>query len=284
MCKFTRVNLKTRAELVSPNPFRWLVLIAIDWAVVCVVIFIALTMQSLALFWLASLVIGNRQHAIAFMAHDAAHGTASKNKKLNDILGSIFAFWPIGAGLFAYRDFHFKHHRHVGTSLDPELKHKHWARPQYLPPLRFKKFAVYIFKDLLGFAVVDFFRLIRLIPPVHYLDVVGPLVLNGLFIFVCYRVAHIEVALLWYFSLISSFWASFRVRIWIEHVGTSETHRVDLPGWFSLLFAPHWSSYHYEHHRWPSIPCWNLPKARLLDTQQPILSLSQLVQNLSSGK
>ena len=45
-----------------------------------------------------------------------------------------------------------------------------------------------------------------------------------------------------------------------------------------MLFAPHNVWYHYEHHRWASIPFYNLPAARKLDTSVPVMTLTELYQ------
>ena len=47
---------------------------------------------------------------------------------------------------------------------------------------------------------------------------------------------------------------SFRLRLWLEHQGTPETHRLHLNFWQAALLAPHNSWLHWEHHTWPTIP------------------------------
>jgi hypothetical protein len=87
------------------------------------------------------------------------------------------------------------------------------------------------------------------------------------------------VIALWFGALATSYWAFFHLRMWIEHVGTDGTHRVYLSWWQRLLFAPHNTWYHYEHHRWPSVPCHLLPRARLLDQTVPIVTWSELLRH-----
>ena len=67
--------------------------------------------------------------------------------------------------------------------------------------------------------------------------------------------------LLWYAGLVTTFMMSFRLRLWLEHQGTPETHRLHLNFWQAPLLAPHNSWMHWEHHSWPTVPYHRLAKA-----------------------
>ena len=269
------INIKA---LSAPSSLRWLSLVFVDWLFIVGALGTAYYFQNLFAYWAASLVIGNRLHALSIMGHDAAHRTASKRKSLNDTLACLFAFWPIGVGLNGYRDFHFTHHRNVGTSSDPELKHKQWSTPQYELPLRQGVLLKYVLKDLIGFAVKEVWSLILVVKPRSTLDIAGPLLMISSFWLVCLLTGNAWILALWYFSIVTSFWACFRMRVWIEHVGTRSTHRVHTNSLARIVFAPHGAGYHFEHHQWPSVPCWNLGKARLAETLTPILTLTQIMK------
>ncbi len=268
------INIK---QLSDPSSLRWLSLAFVDWFYIVGAFGVAYYFQNLFVYWLASLVIGNRQHALSIMGHDGAHHTASKKKSLNDILTCLLTFWPLATGLKGYRDFHFAHHRTVGTSSDPEIKHKQWAL-EYGLPLRRGALLKYVLKDLLGFGVKGVWSLILCIKPHSPVDIAGPVVMISSFWVVCLLTGNGWILALWYFSICTSFWASFRLRIWMEHIGTRSTHRVHLNYWASIVFAPHGAAYHFEHHEWPAVPCWNLGKARLAETLTPVLSLTQIRQ------
>ena len=169
----------------DPNSLRWLSLVFVDWFYIVGALGAAYYFQNVFVYWLASLVIGNRLHALSIMGHDGAHHTASRRKSLNDILVCLFAFWPLGVGLNGYRDFHFAHHRNVGTSSDPELKHKQWATPEYGLPLGQGALLKYVLKDLIGFGAKGVWSLILLIKPRSTLDIAGPLLMISSFWLVC---------------------------------------------------------------------------------------------------
>jgi fatty acid desaturase len=77
-------------------------------------------------------------------------------------------------------------------------------------------------------------------------------------------------------ALGTSFGAVFRLRVWTEHVGTADVHRISARLFYQLIFLPHNTWCHFEHHRFPSVPFWNLPKARALETETHIDTLEAL--------
>jgi hypothetical protein len=84
--------------------------------------------------------------------------------------------------------------------------------------------------------------------------------------------------LFWYGGLVTTFMMSFRLRLWLEHQGTPETHRVHLNFWQAPLLAPHCSWLHWEHHSWPTIPYHRLADARRHADEKPVLTLGELLQ------
>ena len=83
---------------------------------------------------------------------------------------------------------------------------------------------------------------------------------------------------------------SFRLRLWLEHQGAPETHRLSLNFWQAALLAPHNASHHWEHHKYPTIPYHRLAELRKHDTEQPVWTLRELLQwfthadDMSSGQ
>jgi fatty acid desaturase len=270
-------------RLAVPSTVRWLALAAANWAAIAGAIAVAVQDGSLIALWVATLVVGNRQHALAFLGHDGAHGAVSSTRPLNDALTSMIALWPLGVGLHGYRRFHWRHHRHVGTPQDPELVHKSWAAPEYALPTTGRRLALHCVRDLLGHGARDLVRLIRLTPPARAADVVGPLAMASVLVAVSVLAREPRVIAVWYLSVVTSFWATFRVRVWLEHMGTTGTIRARVPWLFAMLFAPHGGAFHYEHHRWPRIPCWSLARARELDREEPIVELRELFARFASS-
>jgi fatty acid desaturase len=58
-------------------------------------------------------------HGISLFTHEAVHGTLCHNRVLNDVCGALCAF-PVLQTCRAYRVLHLKHHTHLGDSGDPD--------------------------------------------------------------------------------------------------------------------------------------------------------------------
>ena len=114
---------------------------------------------------LALLVIGNRQHALAILGHDGTHFTLSHDRRLNDFLTNLFAFWPIGLTVSGYRALHFRHHKHTGTEDDPELGHKRSRSPQWDLPAKPSRILKYAALDIVGGSFPDYLIILKYSKP-----------------------------------------------------------------------------------------------------------------------
>ncbi len=274
---------KKAFPLMEPSFARWMIRVLINWVEV-VALFLAMAwLHHPVGYVLGVILLATRQHALSIMAHDGAHRAISRNHAFNDLVTCIFTFWALGIGLDGYRKFHFEHHAKVGTEADPELIHKRWARPEWALPLTRTRLFFYVLKDLVGFAVVDIIRLIRIVKPVSVLDRIGPVLLWLPVLAVMYFTHTLWIAAVWWISVNTAYWAIFRLRIWTEHTGTNDVHRITARGWQRFLFQPHNTWCHHEHHLWPSIPCWNLPHARKLVSQPSPQTIGSLFSDYENA-
>ncbi|HEV3002836.1 MAG TPA: fatty acid desaturase family protein [Pirellulales bacterium] len=268
----------------SPNLVRWLLPLGLDWTCIVLTFVLAGTIDYWAVYVLAIFVIGTRQHALAIMGHDGAHRLACRPRWLNDLVTVLFCFWPLGLGISAYRKHHFTHHRHPGTYIDPELAYKRSRAPQWdLPSPRRRPF-LYFMKDIVGLGLADLVYVMLVVPPVRVMDLLGPLLWWTVALAVIISTGGVWILAVWFLALVTSFWAMFRLRIWTEHLGTGDVHRISAHWWQRLLFLPHNTWCHFEHHRWPTVPCWNLPAARALDQSTRIWRLAELLDAYRSSK
>jgi len=268
-------DLEIVQQYSQPSVHRWLKRALIDWTLIVITFYLADKSNHILGYWVASLFIGTRQHSLALLAHDGAHRTISRNRRLNDLLTQAFTFWPMGMGLAAYRRMHFKHHQCLGTTKDPELLQKNFLTPDFDVPFKATSLWFCLIKDLCGLGFFSAFNVIRTSPPVAK-DLKGIIPTSLMAASVLLWFGHWEVFAVWYWSIGTSLWASFRVRTWIEHMATTKTQRVKANWWQKILFCPQNADFHYEHHKWPSVPCWNLPKARLQDEGTPIMTVKEL--------
>jgi fatty acid desaturase len=272
---------RVAALAANSNIGRWLGLTLLDWSVIVGAIAIAGYSNNLIVYWLASVVIGNRQQALGIMGHEGAHGLICGNKRLNNTLADALCFWCFGASFYRYREFHLKHHRTLGTLDDPELplRDKLIARPVGRLTI-----ARYFVGYMLGLDILKFSKILMLIRPRGIRQSVGPYSTVILAWALCLWFGAYWVLALWYFSLFTSFWAFLRMRELTEHTGTTRTHRLALPMWQRVLWSPHWISWHYEHHAHSNVACWNLPALRqqMANDPTPIMTSGEFYDWLAT--
>src|ERR1017187_5953910 len=102
-------------DLSRRTALPWLRDAVLDWTVIACALDLVHVFSNPVTWLLALLIIGNRQHALAILGHDGTHFTLSHDRKLNDRLTNLIAFWPLGLTVSGYRTLHFRHHKHAGT-------------------------------------------------------------------------------------------------------------------------------------------------------------------------
>jgi fatty acid desaturase len=287
------MNPQVLRESSRPNLARWLLAVLGDWAVILGAMGVARLAWECehplrwVLLLVAIVVIGARQHGLGIMGHDGAHRLASRRRSINDTLTCLLCLWPLGFALQGYRRFHFKHHQAVGTPDDPELIHKgsRWLG-QWRLPFRGWKTAGHVVGDFLGGSLPHLGVAAYLTRPVSIRDQLGPAITLGTFLAVSWWWNCLWIPALWFGSMVTSFWAVFRIRIWTEHTvedpSGDPTHRISAHAWQRFLFLPHNTWCHWEHHLYPQVPADQLPRIRrfTLEEGPPILSVVDLLQNL----
>ncbi len=268
--------------LIQPQLSRWLVRVLRNWVEIGIVVGGMAWAKHPVFYLLGIWVLATRQHALAIMGHDGAHYSASTNRAVNDWLSCLLTFWPMGMGIGGYRKFHFLHHSVTGKPDDPELIHKRWASPEWSTPITRPRILYYLMRDLLGFGVRDIYRVIRIVRPATVSDWLGPLIWWSVALCGLYKINALWIAAAWLASLYSAYWAVFRIRMWTEHTGTTETHRVSASFWQKVIFLPHNTWCHYEHHRYPAVPCWNLPIVRNLEPAPPSITVMKLLSDYAN--
>lgn len=271
-------------KLSKKAPLIWLISSAFDWAVIVVTIVCCNYFGSVALYLISIFILGNRQHALALLGHDGTHRTIHKNPKLNDTVSDFLAFWPIGLTTTGYRFVHFKHHSHLNTEHDPELMHRSTKAPQWDLPITLRKIFRYALYDLIGYSISDYLMIVRFAKPNSKFEYIPLVSMHLLFIAISLYLNALWIPALWYASLLTTFMMFFRLRTWMEHQGSEGTHRIKLNWLEGLIFAPHNSWHHYEHHSFPTVPFFRLGKLRSILGEEGIVSLSELARQYTVSK
>lgn len=268
-------------QLSRLSPGRFYRSLAIDWVILILTMASASMSAHPALLLFCMLVVGNRQQALAVLGHECVHYNVHRSKALNDLVGNLCCFWPLGVTLEGFRRFHLSHHQHIGEDGDPELEL--YTPSSWKLPAKEYAFPRWFVADLLGFGLPDFLRLVKLIQPTPVALTIAPIIFWAVWAAVFWSFGKPWLILIWGLPLPTVFWASLRFRTWTEHRGVKGTHRFFASRLFLDLFFPHNIWLHHEHHEWPSIPFYNLPNARELNKSQPIVPLMQVVDFLETG-
>jgi fatty acid desaturase len=266
-------------ELYELKPFRSITAIILDWALIILAIIIC-EKVSYWLYPIAFVVVGSRFHALEGMMHEAAHFRIHPSKKVNDFIGELIV-WPLGLTLVIYRKLiHLAHHKNIGTKLDP---HKHFI---YKPEMLYKPHTnkKELLKNVLYVGINFLPKLFRLYKNTNIIlpklsktryrlwllfqiSVVLFLVFGTLFL--SERIIIIYLL----FFLLPQIWVAIfpnYLRLLAEHFhipGTphsaamgANTRTVKVSWPVRVVFWPHNLNYHQEHHWYPAVPYYNLPK------------------------
>ncbi|MDI1327541.1 MAG: fatty acid desaturase family protein [Brevundimonas sp.] len=258
---------------------RWLgpLLVLHCWAVIAAAV--ALGVLWPVLIPLSVAVIGTRQLGLAILMHEAAHGSLSPDRRLNDFLGHWFCAVPVGATLNAYRPYHLAHHKYAQQPEDPDLVLSA-PFPVSRASLRRK-----IVRDLSG---QTFFKQ-RVLLPLTALrgrvsgaatdDHANEAIVTGRSVapFLLVNAALLTAAIaagvwwaffaLWLLPMATWFPMATRLRNIAEHacVEGSTTDpfraaRTTRAAWWERAFvAPYWVNFHAEHHLFMWVNSYKLP-------------------------
>jgi fatty acid desaturase len=91
------------------------------WTTIAAIFAMLAAWPGVATFVLAVILLGGRQLALFIVAHDAAHRTLFRSRRLNDVVGDWLAARLIFNDVRRYREHHMRHHAHTGTADDPDL-------------------------------------------------------------------------------------------------------------------------------------------------------------------
>jgi len=259
-------------DLSTLKPWRAVAALVLDWTVITVAIAVSSQFGGFWLYVLTVAVIAGRMHALGILMHEAAHYRLLNNRNIAELVGDLFAAWPIMATVQGYRRNHLAHHQHTNTEKDPDWMVK-LGKPAYTFPQRAWVTAL----NLLGYLVaVNSLRdLANALPRVRgknqkvryklarlgcYLVVAALLTMLG---------AWKGFLLYWMVPYLTLFFLFLHVRSVAEHFGGMDygeelgSTRTVIPHfWEPWFFAPHNINYHLEHHLFPGVPFYNLPKLR----------------------
>lgn len=268
----------------------------LEWLCIVVTLRVALSAAHWGGYLAAAVVVATRQHALFILYHDATHYHLTRRRFANDFLINVAIGVPGLVPIEFYRPLHLTHHRHVGTSQDPERNYLYHAQPWKFEPLDTLPLIRQLLGDLLVVNMVKNMRAYRrangrgapmsralLAAMATWGVLLAPLV-HG-----CTVRELLTLAALWFIPLVTIGALLQKIRSIAEHSGgpgvTAGWHdwtyswRVGLLGRFFIW--PYHINYHQQHHREPGVAWHRLPGLRAAD--EPVLSSRQLPALLWSG-
>jgi len=213
---------------------------------------------------LAIMLVGSRQHGMAILMHDAAHGVLFKTRAVNEFVGQWLLGAPYGGDMQSYRHYHLKHHRYTQSEDDPDLPLS--AKFPVSKASLGRKF----WRDLTGQTFLRLRMASRKAttePGMEAFQKSSPvptLITNAVIFGVLAALGHWWVyPVLWLLPLMTWFMAVLRNRNIAEHALTTTDGnvltqaRTTHANWLARVFlAPYWVNYHVEHHAYMYVPCW----------------------------
>ena len=234
-------------------------------------------------------LIAGRIGAFVQLAHEASHLLVSKNQKFNDFFGNYLCSYPIGVNFAGYRSGHNNHHKNTATQDDSPTDLDKYREVDT------KKISFYklFLKDLIGISALEVFfsygknkksndntKKSR----VDFILTLIKLSLVQLFVLFLFGFNITSYFLFWLLPIIGPHMFLQRIRGLAEHgqsnqlgckaetnsAGTYYTRSFltkmntyksyILVALEKMLIGSFYVHYHHEHHIFPKVPWYNLPK------------------------
>jgi len=264
-------------ELSQLQPAKAVAAIAGEWMAIGTAIALSASFSHPALYVIAVVFIGARQHALMILGHDASHYRILPTRWQNDLFANLFLMWPMFASVEGFRKFHGTHHQYTNLPDDGNrhIWRTHDAAGELAPDWQFPKTKTGLALVLLRRAafLTGMFWIVRgvvgsfLVPSPHWMlaaklvfygSAAGALTFFG---------AWYALLLYWIVPYCTWHIAAQYIRLICEHSAVESDEeeyaitRTTVPTRLESLFIlPRNIGYHIEHHWYPSVPFYRLPE------------------------
>jgi fatty acid desaturase len=263
-------------ELSVLEPGRVLAATAGEWASIAAAIALSAFFWHPALYVLAVMFIGARQHALIIMGHDASHYRYLPARWQNELFSNLFLMWPVFASVEGFRKFHSTHHQYTNLPDDGNrhIWYTHDAAGELDPDWEFPKTRAGLALVLLRRAafLTGMFWIVRGLVGSSFIPS-PPWMVAARVAFYASVAALLTIFGAWYAFLL--YWivpyCTWHIliqyaRIICEHSAVESEEeeyaitRTTIPTWLEAIFIlPCNVGYHLEHHWYPSVPYYRLP-------------------------
>jgi fatty acid desaturase len=270
------------AALTRLDPHRSTLAVVRTFALIAAVAALAVAFWSWWAALLGIVLMAPLAHALFILAHDAAHYRLYETRWLNDLVGRACGTLA-GLSMCTYRVIHRLHHNHLYGPEDPDIA-LHGGYPRGRMYLVRK-----LGKDLAGLTAWKTYAYFFGAPAVNAdtsiaarpLDDTSPRLRRAArrdrWGVLAFHLAMPAAAfatgwgwyyvVLWIVPLATVLQVIFRLRAICEHGALTDfsspltAARTNLPTWWERYFLfPHHVNFHIEHHLYPAVPHYNLPR------------------------
>jgi fatty acid desaturase len=281
---FHRKSLVVSLGFIAYALAMWLLPLVAAWAIYDASLALP-PLARIALMLPLLMVSGQGLHLMGWVGHEGFHFNLVENRHVSALL-AVLTTAPVGLfSTVGENSVHWSHHRFTNLAGDPQVE-------------IFPKFTSFASRLLCARVVLEF----------RYLKNLVLLSMNRLNASMAFsRKVSVRYARLDFFCsglwLVLYGWLAYAhsmffvfliglphlfafllsaIRPYAEHAGTGvdafHQARTNVSGWMSVVYF--FNNYHLEHHLYPTVPCWKLPRVhRLLVSsgvygeQQPIVSV-----------
>ncbi len=262
------VSLSDIRELSILKTWKSILIILVEWLIIIACVFAHKMYSNIVMYFMVWFIISTRLYAMYSLIHEAIHYSISRNKVLNDGIAQFFLGIPLFISITEIRKAHLAHHKYLQTENDPEMKHLLYNEFQF--PKTKTQIAALFFLDISGINFV-YYKLLKLFSWLLNFDLnklkdaVKIILFAIVFVVAYYNNFLIDLMLYWLIPFATLYQLLNRIRLSTEHFNIDETNafktRSVIPSFMEkCIFSPHNLGYHLEHHLYPGIPFYNLPK------------------------
>lgn len=270
----------------------------LHWGAIVLALYGAAHFQRWWAYAAATLIIGVSQYGLFIMAHDGLHKCLHPKRSVNDFIVRWLIYGPFFMCLEDARRNHLHHHRTLGTEEDSD-RYLHLLSNKNTP-LKFLLFCSGL--ATFGPTVLKLMAqgaLNQNLPPKEAEGSRGelPAVKKGLILETIYQRRSVLLAqpllvglflllglplwaylLLWFAPIYLFVFLPDELRAFADHAvpemddKEGDAYRMVSfrPSFFEgIFFSPHNMNLHSEHHLWPGVPYYQLPKAHTLIKERP---------------
>jgi fatty acid desaturase len=276
------IDPKVLQPLFATNAYRHAFAMLLNWVIIFATIYCCIQFLNPFSYLLAVIIIGARMHALAILMHDATHFSFLKKQKWNDLITDIFITYPVFTSIATYRQNHLRHHRHLNSENDPDWVAKLTKREFTFPKTK-REFLMTVFSYLLLFqGAMDAYWFLKRFSggkkekgQKARKDYARLLFFVLLFTTLTFTGTWTYYLIFWVVPYLSTFFMFQYIRSVAEHFGElaydhllTSTRTVKPTLIEQFFIAPHQVGYHLEHHLYPGVPFYHLPKLHDLLMQQ----------------